>query len=70
VYWGFFETCKILLWKWASLSICVPLGNLRGGGSFTGDFKAWKREGSGNKCLSLWELCEGNLEGRLLYWGP
>jgi hypothetical protein len=22
------------------------------------------------KCLSLWELCEGNLEGGLLYWGP
>jgi hypothetical protein len=20
--------------------------------------------------LSLWELCEGNLEGRLLFWGP
>jgi len=20
--------------------------------------------------LSLWEFCEGNLEGEILYWGP
>jgi hypothetical protein len=26
--------------------------------------------GSGVERLSLWELCEGNLEGGLLCWGP
>ena len=40
-------------------------------GSFSGDFETVKVR-SVNKVslsLSLWKLCEGNLEGELLYWG-
>jgi hypothetical protein len=40
VYWGMREICKRRLWKWATLSIGAPLGNLEGrGGLFTGDFE-------------------------------
>jgi hypothetical protein len=41
----------------------ILVGNLKGG-SFTWDFHA-QIEGSGNREY----LCEGNLEGRLIYWG-
>jgi hypothetical protein len=30
VYWGVWEACNRRLWKWASLSIGAPLGNLQG----------------------------------------
>jgi len=69
VYWGFWETCKIRLWKRAPLHMGTVGEPGGGGASITGDFKAWM-EGSGHKSLSLWELCDGNLEGGLLYWGP
>jgi hypothetical protein len=39
-------------------------------GSSIGDFERWLKRGSGGGASSLLELCEGNLEGGLLYWGP
>jgi len=51
-------------------TVC-ELGSLEWG-SFTGDFERWMKgalEVEGLS-LSLRELCEGNLEGGLLYWGP
>jgi hypothetical protein len=45
------------------------MGNLEGG-SFTRDFERWMKEALEVERLSLRELCEGNLEGGLLYWGP
>jgi len=44
----------------------APLGNLEGG-SFTRDFDKWMKEGLQKWSVSLRELCEGNLEGGLLY---
>jgi hypothetical protein len=62
LYWGLWRICKGRLWRRASLSIGVPLGNLERG-SCTGDAERWIKEGSGNGVsLSLWELYEGNLE--------
>jgi hypothetical protein len=43
---------------------------LPGVGSSTGDFEIWLKGALGVECLSLWELCEGNLQGRLPCWGP
>jgi len=45
------------------------LGNLEGG-SFTRDFERWMKGALEAQRLSPRELCEGNLEGGLLYWGP
>ena len=42
----------------------------RGVGSSKGDFEVWLKGALEVKCLSLWELCEGNLEGGLPCWGP
>jgi len=39
-----------------------------GGNSFTGDFERRTKEALQTERLSLWEFCEGTLEGRLLYW--
>ena len=36
-----------------------------GVGSPTGDYEIWLKRALGVECLSLWELCEGNLEGGL-----
>jgi hypothetical protein len=41
-----------------------------GVGSSTGDFEIWLKGALGVECLSLWELCKGNLEGGLPCWGP
>ena len=41
-----------------------------GVGSSTGDLEIWLKGALGVECLSLWELCEGNLEGGLPCWGP
>jgi len=38
--------------------------------SSTGDFKIWLKGALEMECLSVWELCEGNLEGGLPCWGP
>jgi len=45
-------------------------GGQPGVGSSTGDFEIWLKGGLEVGCLSLWELCEGNLEGGLPSWGP
>ena len=55
------EVCKRKPRKGALLSIGTPLGGL-----FTGDSERQMKEGSENAAslsLSLWALCEGNLEG-------
>ena len=59
--------CKRMFWKWASLSIGGPTGGpggevhlpatLRDSRTVLDKWRVW-----------LWELCEGNLEGGLLYW--
>ena len=52
--------------------ICLhrgPTGNLKGG-SFTRDFERWTKETLEVESLSVRALCEGNLEGGLLYWRP
>jgi hypothetical protein len=41
-----------------------------GVGSSTGDYETWLKVALGVWCLSLWELCEGNPEGALPFWGP
>jgi hypothetical protein len=41
-----------------------------GVGSSTGDFEIWLKGALGVERLSLWELCEGNLEGGLPCCGP
>ena len=65
--------CKGRLWRQASPSIGALLGNLEVG-SFTRDFERWMKGALEverlSLSLSLRELCEGNLEVRLLYWGP
>jgi hypothetical protein len=51
------------------LSIETHLRNLGGGVHFIRDIEVQMTEGSGNGVsLCLWELCEGNLEGWVLYW--
>jgi len=39
-------------------------------GSYTGDFEIWLRRALGVQSLSMWELCEGDLEGGIPCWGP
>jgi hypothetical protein len=41
-----------------------------GVGSYTGDFEIWLKRALEVGRLSLWELCEGNLEGGLPCWVP
>jgi len=47
----------------------TQLGNLEWA-TLPGAFEIRLKGASGVKCLSLWELCEGNLEGGLPCWGP
>jgi hypothetical protein len=71
VYWGLRKICKRRLWKRASRSTGDPLGNLERA-SFSRELleedegELWKW----SVPLSLWELCEADLEIGLLYWGP
>jgi hypothetical protein len=46
------------------LSIGILLGKLKGG-SFTWDFHTQIEDSGNRECL-----CEGNLEGGFIYWGP
>ena len=39
-------------------------------GLSTGDFERWLKGALEVGCPSLWQLCEGNLEGGLPCWGP
>ena len=57
------------LWRWASLSIGAPLGNLEGGSS-TRDFERWMKGALGIEHFSLKRLSAEGLWGGLLYWGP
>ena len=41
-----------------------------GVGSSSGDFEIWLKGNLEVECLSLWELCEGNLEGGRPCRGP
>jgi len=41
-----------------------------GVGSSTGNFEIWLKGALEVECLSLWELCKGNLEGGLPCLGP
>ena len=41
-----------------------------GVGSATQDFEIWLKGTLEVECISLWELCEGNLEVGLPCWGP
>ena len=41
-----------------------------GVGSSAGDYLIWLKGALEVECLSLWEFCEGNLEGGLPSWGP
>jgi hypothetical protein len=65
---GTLKVMKERLWEWASLCMGAQLGNLEC--SSTGDFKRLLKGALELKSLSLWELCEGNLEGGLPCWGP
>jgi hypothetical protein len=46
---------------WLSISFGRPREGLS-----TGDFEIWVQGALGVECPSLWELCEGNLEGGFL----
>ena len=58
IYWGPW-VMKGRLWVWASLFVGAQLGNLE-----------WARLPGTSRDDSLWELCEGNLEGELLAGDP
>jgi hypothetical protein len=67
--WWLQKMCKRRLWKWASLFTEAPLDNLVGG-PFTWDCRDKWKMAREMEHLSLWELCEWNLEEAILYWGP
>jgi len=52
----------------AYLSLQTPRWGTWWEGSFTGEFERPERALCSQRVLSLWQLCEGNLEGGLLYW--
>jgi len=39
-------------------------------GSSTGNFEVWLKGALDVESLSLWEFCEGNMEGGFPCWGP
>jgi hypothetical protein len=58
--------CKRTLWKRAALSKGPRGGNFKGlilAGTFIDRWRILETER-----LFLWEVCEGNLEGGLIYW--
>jgi len=62
------KVIKGRLWGWASLFMgAVGQPEV---GSYNGNFEIWLKGALEVECLSLWELCEGNLEGGLPCWGP
>jgi len=64
---GALKVTKGRLWGWESL-YGGPVGQT-GVGSSTRDFEIWLKGALEVECLSLWELCERNLEGGLPCWG-
>jgi len=68
LYWGPWVERKAL-----EISICLHGGSVGqpGVGSSAGNFGRWLKRGSGGGAsLSLWEFCEGSLEGQLPCWAP
>jgi hypothetical protein len=45
------------------------LGEPRGEAPLPGTLRDRQMMALGTERLSIWELCEGNMEGGLLYWG-
>ena len=66
---GALEDREKRIWRRASLSIGIPLGNLERGSS-TRDFEKWMKEAPGMERFSLKRLSVDGLWGGLLYWGP
>jgi hypothetical protein len=66
---GTLEDRQKRLWRQASISIGVPLGNLEWGSS-TRVFERWMKGALGMERFSLKRLSEEGLWGALLYWGP
>ena len=71
---GALKVMKGKLWGWVSLFMGAQFGNLEGAylpGTLRYVWKGpWRCGLSLSLPLSLWELCEGNLEGELPCWGP
>ena len=65
---GALKVTKGRLRRWASLFMAALLGNLEWA-HLPGTF-SFGRKGLWRWSVSLWELCEGNLEGGLPCWGP
>ena len=63
---GALKIMKGRLWGLASLFMGAQLGNLEWGHLM----EIWLKGALEVGCLSLWKLCEGNLEGGLPCWGP
>ena len=53
-----------------SISLHVGSSGQPGVGSSTRDFERWLKVALEVGHFSLWELCEGNLEGGFPCWGP
>jgi hypothetical protein len=51
------------------LSLCRPLEGAREG-SLAGKFELEVGKALITELLPFWKLCEGNMEGGLLYWRP
>jgi len=66
---GVLKAMKGRLWGWASHFVGAQLGKLEEGSS-TGDLERKMKGTLEVWCLSLWELCEGNVDGGLSCWGP
>ena len=66
---GILEDRSKRLWRWASFSIAVPLGNLERG-SCTRDFEIWMKGAVGMERFSLKGVSAEGLWGGFLYWGP
>ena len=54
----------------SGISLHVGSVGQPGVGSSSRDFEVWLKGALKVGHLSLWELCEGNLDGRLPCWGP
>jgi hypothetical protein len=52
------------------IALCGGSDGQPGQGSSTMDFEIRLKEALEMECLSVWELCEGNVEGGLPCWRP
>jgi len=65
---GALKVTKGRLWGWASLF--MGFSQATWSGLICWGLQDMVERGSGGGVPSLWELCEGNLEGGLPCWGP